>query len=113
VSIPRVPLVDPTNGNITIHGRAGASIPVTFKDNAGAARDVTAAALFFEVDGILRIALAAGPTSDVRTLALSRAQVASLGTVKRNFACIDESTGTPSVFWSGVIQVFGYTDAPA
>lgn len=113
MSIPRVPLVDPASGNITIHGRAGASIPISFKDSAGAARDVTAAALFFEVEGVLRIALASGPTADVRTLTLSRAQVATIGTVKRNFACIDESTGTPSVFWSGVIQVFGYTDAPA
>jgi len=105
--------VDARTGDIVVHGREGLSLAVQFKLADGAARDVTAASLFFEVDSVLRVALAAGTSSDRRTISLTRAQVASLAGGSRLFALIDETGTIPDVIWRGQIRVEGYTAQPA
>jgi hypothetical protein len=100
------------NGNITLHGRGGMSLVLTFQNADASPRDVSALTLYFEVAGVVRVAAGAGATSDKRTLALTRTQVAAIGSGRRDFALIDE-TATPDVIWAGSIKVGGFTDQPA
>lgn len=73
------------NGDIVANGRGGLSLVLTFQDADGLARDVSANALYFEVEGKIRQALGAGATTDKRTIALTRSQVASIADQRRTF----------------------------
>jgi hypothetical protein len=100
------------NGNITLHGRGGLSLVLTFENADGTPRDASALALYFCVGGHLREAVGAGETTDKRTITLTREQVGSIGAGRKDFALIDE-TATPDVIWAGAISVKGFTEEPA
>ncbi|MBV8970915.1 MAG: hypothetical protein JO290_01350 [Sphingomonadaceae bacterium] len=102
--------ISPTT--IDVDGRGGLSIVLTFQDDAGNPRDVSAALMFFEVDGALRVPLGPGGTAAQRTLALTRDQVATIGVKYRDFAFIDETLAVADAFWTGVITVRGFVAQP-
>jgi hypothetical protein len=104
--------VSPLDGSISIHGREGLDMELSFQLGDGTDRNVSAASMFFEVDGVLRVALTNGSSSSKKVVTLTRTQVASLAGAPRRFALIDE-TSTPQVLWSGPISLRGYTEQPA
>lgn len=108
----QTPLVD-NLGNMAIHGRSGATLALKFQAADGTPRNVSAAALFFEVEGAFRVALAAGASNDERVLSLTRAQVLTIAGTPRRFALCDETATVPDVLWSGEIKLFGFTSQPA
>lgn len=108
----QIPLID-QHGNIAVHGRSGASLTLEFQLADGGPRDVSEAAMFFEVEGALRLPLGAGQTNDQRVLTLTREQVLTIAGRPRMFSFIDESGAIPEVFWSGTVRLFGYTEQPA
>jgi hypothetical protein len=104
-------------GNISVHGREGLNLPISFQDADGNPRDVSLTPLFFEVKGKFRKALETGVTNDVRALVLTQAEVSGIGTTPVMFALIDESNVVggdviPDVLWEGKISYRGYTSAP-
>lgn len=113
MAIQQPATVDTRTGDIVVHGREGLFLAVKFQAADGSARDVSAALLFFEVDQLLRVALAAGPSNDIRSISLTRAQVATIAGASRLFALIDESGSVPDVIWRGQIRVDGFTVEPA
>lgn len=113
MAIEQTPIIAPRTGDITLHGRAGMLCSCKFQDAAGVARDVSAALLYFEIDGIVRLALEAGSTTDERLIRLTRAQVVSCAAGPK-FALVEETNATnPQVLWSGRIRVTGFTVQPA
>lgn len=113
MAVEQKPVIDPRTGDILVHGRSGMLCACAFQDAAGVARDVSAAALYFEIDGILRLALEAGATTDERLIRLTRAQVVSCAAGPK-FALVEETSPTnPQVLWSGRIRVAGFTVQPA
>lgn len=113
MAVQQPPAVDPRTGDIVVHGREGLSLAVQFKLADGSLRDVSAAALFFEVDTLLRVALGAGASNDKRTITVTREQIAQLAGGSHLFALIDETNPIPDVVWRGQIRVEGYTVQPA
>lgn len=104
-------------GNISLHGREGLYLPVSFLDIDDDPRDVSSALLYFEVQGKLRKALAAGGSNDERVIVLTRAEVAAIGQASVPFALIDETfvTGSdtiPDTLWEGKIKTRAYTSTP-
>lgn len=107
------PVVD-QDGNIILHGRQGFSLPISFVDQTtGLPRNVVGLAIFFEVDGKLRVALAAGATNDERILVVTRAQVGQVFGGSYDFAIVDESGAVPDTPWAGSISTYGFKDQPA
>lgn len=101
-------------GNITVHGRSGLPLTLEFEDATGGPRDVSAAAIYFEVDGVLRIPLIAGDDDHKRELLLGDEHVADIfGKGPLPFAFRDESGAEPTVFWSGTIRATGFAAQPA
>lgn len=100
-------------GDILAHGRAGLSIALTFQDEAGADADASALDLFFEIDGVARVALEAGDVDSERILALTQEQIAAIPETGADFVLLDE-TSTPSArLWAGRIRRQGFTEQPA
>ena len=107
-------MISITQTSITIDGRGGFPLELDFfTDDMVTPRDVSAAAMFFEVDGALRVPLGAGIASNQRTLSLARDQIAQIGIKYRDFAFIDESGPIADAFWTGVITVKGFIAQPA
>lgn len=109
------PTMDPRTGDVTIHGRSGAFWRIDFRNPDGTARDVSASALFFEIDGVLRAALGAGAASNQRTVTVTRAEIEAIAALpggKSKFALIDETGAVPEVLIAADIRVNGYTGAP-
>lgn len=99
-------------GNIQIHARGGVGIIVKLADREGVERDLTGVPLFFEVDGLLRVSLAAGQSPTEREILLTDTQAALLFSRSLQFAVIDESGAVPDVVWDGRIQSGGYRERP-
>lgn len=113
-TISQRPTVDPQTGDIELHGRQGFSLPVNFVDQTtGDPRNVTGLPIFFEVEGKLRLALAAGATADERVIVLSRGEVGALFEGTYDFAIVDESGAVPDTPWTGRISTYGFKDQPA
>lgn len=99
---------------IIAHGRAGLSLTITFTDAAGADRNVASDALYFEIDGVLRVALGAGAQDNQRVLTLTRAQVQAVGLdARKKFVVINETGGAHVCEWSGVFRVVGFLTQPS
>lgn len=105
--------VSPTDGSITLHGREGLSMELQFTVADGSPRNVSASTMYFEIEGLLRVALTNGGSTDKKVVTLTRTQVESIAGAPRRFALIDETATTPIVLWSGPIQLRGYTGQPA
>ena len=106
------PVVDEA-GNIDLHGRSSLYIPVKFREG-GVYQDISDWALFFEVSGQFRVALAAGPDVYTRIIRATWADTEDVVPWTRaNFALVNETPVYPVVPWSGVIQGYGYRTAPA
>lgn len=98
--------------NITVHGRSGLSVPLRWPG-----RDVAAAPMFIEIEGIKRKALGAGGASDERTLLLTREEVAAIHaasptTHAARYIVLDESGAVPDTLWDAEIKVVGFVGAP-
>jgi hypothetical protein len=112
-TISQRPTVDPQTGDIQLHGRQGFSLPVNFVGANGDPRDMTGLSIYFEVEGKLRLALAAGATVDERVITLSREDVGTLFEGAFDFAIVDESGALPDTPWKGRISAYGFKDQPA
>lgn len=107
-------------GNITLPGRGGISWVVQFQV-LGVPTNVAGNAIFFEVDGILRVAFGPTPTGDrsLRMLQLDDAQVAALPlsnypfqTPAVPYVIRDETGSVPIAMAWGSISVTGFTAQP-
>lgn len=107
------PAVVDRDGNLVLHARGGAVLTVDFTDAAGAARDVSALTLWFEIDGVCRVTCANGAANSQRIVTLTRAHVQAIGVNgKAAFSLVDE-TSTPIVLWAGFARVQGFATQPA
>jgi len=105
------PLVDEA-GNIDLHGRSALYIPVKFREG-GVYQDISEWALFFEVSGQFRVALAAGPDDYTRIIEAEWDYTEDVvPPSSANFALVNETPVYPVVPWSGVVKGYGYRTAP-
>lgn len=113
--IPLPPTLDDRTRDITLHGRSGEFLRIDFKMPDGSNRDVSAAALFFEIEGVKREALGAGATAWQRTVTITRADVeviAAMPDASAKYVLLDESGSVPVALLAAEIHVTGYTGAP-
>lgn len=99
-------------GDIVAHGRAGLSIALSFQDEAGAAADASALMLYFEIDGVARVALEAGESDSERLLSLTQEQIAAVPDLGADFVLLDETSAPSARLWSGRIRRQGFTEQP-
>jgi len=111
-------LVEPSlfdrDAGLVLHARAGVVLTLNFVDAAGAARDVSARTLYFEIDGVARVAAANGATTAQKTVTLTRTQVQAIGVGgRKNFVLIDETSTPQELAWSGFVRVIGFSAQPS
>lgn len=100
-------------GDIVVHGRSGVFIEVNYKDEAGAPVNIASAPLFFEIDGVVRVALGAGAVNSQRIIQIDEAIVAQIPAAGADWCIVDQSGAVNQVPMQGRIRVRGYRSAPA
>lgn len=109
LTIKQKPTID-RKGNITIPGRSGFYRRIRLGNPN---RDLTGAALFFEIGGIVREPLDPGVIPTERFINISLENLMQLAVdTPHQFYLIDESGVVPVVKWQGQFTRTGYTEAP-
>jgi len=114
-AVNAVGMIDPgavvdANGDIIVHGRQGAKIPIEFLDAAGNPRDMTGAAVTFECGPTVNIPLVSAGGA-VMDLVLTNANIKTIyGSKNKDFVVLETINGLPTPHWRGTVYVEGWTE---
>ena len=107
-AVPPPPIVNPTNGNIYLPARSGATIAYRVQDVDGNFQDLSQSTVVFELSGAAPIPLIAGPDPTTLELVIPDTVV---GSVPLNtpvaFAVRDQTSEPAIVTWSGYLRTYG------
>lgn len=105
-------------GDITLHGREGVILEFAFQNAVGDFVNISDTELWFEVKGVLRTELTAGPTDYRRLITITQAHTVAINAAGAKFGRTlpfvvrDETADPPSVLWMGNITTVGFTEQP-
>lgn len=104
-------LVD-DNGDINLHGRQGATIPIQFLNPNGTPRDMSGKTVTFEVGPTVNIALVLDSSDhSVMNLNIANLDVKAIFDADiRDFVVIETIAGIPTPHWRGTVYVAGWTE---
>jgi hypothetical protein len=98
------------NGDIILHGRQGAKIPIEFRDAAGNLRNMIGASVMFECGPTMNIPLVATGGA-IMELTLTNADVKTIYNMKdRRFVVMETINGIPTPVWQGMVYVEGWIE---
>jgi hypothetical protein len=102
-----------TVGNILIHYREGANIPISYTDEDGESIDLSGSQYYFEIEGILRKLLPTDPDDPTgKILRISRNEAALIPRLGASFIVIDETDPDDlHIVWEGKIIPRGWINA--
>lgn len=96
------------DGDIVIHNKGSFTYTVSFKDNAGANRNVSARNMFFVTNSGIRIALLPGVNNWEKRLVIPQEALKICLKVVSEFAIVDETDSLHVIEWSGRLHVKGW-----
>lgn len=106
-----IPPVIDENGDIQLHGRQGAVIPVNFVDSAGAPRNMVGQNVTFECGVGVDKTLTAGATNDQMLITLDNADVKAIYAQDfKDFVVLDHSGAEPTPVWAGTVYIYGWVE---
>lgn len=100
------PFID-SDGNMRLHAREGGLAVLDFQEDDGTPRDMTSAALFFEVEGF-RKELAPGEAPSQRILVVDRGDLSGFVGQVNDFIILDETGEVPHVLIEGKVIISGW-----
>mgnify|MGYP001149236537 CR=1 FL=1 len=96
------------DGDIVIHNKGTFTYTVAFRDQLGAARDVSARNLYFVTNSGIRVMLLPGETNAQKRLVIPQETLKVALRVTSEFAIVDETDPLHVVEWSGRLHVKGW-----
>ena len=107
-AVPPPPIVNPTNGNIYLPARSGATIAYRVQDVDGNFVDLSAAVVVMEIAGVAPITLTPGGDPTTLEIVLPESVVGALPVNTPIAFAVRDKTGTPTVVtWSGYLRTYG------
>lgn len=97
-----------SEGNILLHNQGATTITLRFADEAGAPRNMSARAIWFEASNGHRIVLTNGGTTDLKVLTIAQHILDDILNVVAGFVVVDETDALNVVEWQGDLLVTGW-----